>query len=50
MGEVLTEEFINALKEDAKSEEQGQKLYEEANQVNRRTEFKVLSTTYIPDI
>ncbi len=50
VGEVLTEEFINLLKENAKTEEQGQKLYDEANQVNRRTEFKVLSTTYIPDI
>ena len=49
-GEVLTEDFINALKENAKTEEQGQKLYDEANQMNRRTEFKVLSTTYIPDI
>ena len=50
VNEVLTEEFINALKENAKSEEQGTKLYDDANQVNRRTEFKVLSTTYIPDI
>lgn len=50
VGEVLTEDFITSLKEDAKTEEIGQKLYDEANQVNRRTEFKVLSTTYIPDI
>jgi len=50
VGEVLTEDFINALKENAKTEELGKELYDEANQVNRRTEFKVLSTTYIPDI
>jgi peptidoglycan-associated lipoprotein len=48
--QILNEEFINLLKENAKTEEEGQKLYDNANQVNRRTEFKVLSTTYIPDI
>lgn len=36
-GDVLTEEFIKGLK----PEEQ-----EQANQINRRTEFKVLKTTY----
>ncbi|MCX7953853.1 MAG: OmpA family protein [Bacteroidales bacterium] len=39
---VLTPEFINSL--------QDEKLKELANQLNRRTEFKVLSTNYIPDI
>ncbi|HYW94918.1 MAG TPA: OmpA family protein [Bacteroidales bacterium] len=39
VGEVLTEEFINNLPEDQQ---------EKAHQINRRTEFKVLSTDYIP--
>ena len=38
-GDKLSEEFINALE---KEEEQ-----EAAHQINRRTEFKVLSTQYI---
>jgi len=40
VGQVLTEEFINALS----SVEQQEK----AHQVNRRTEFKVLRTDYVP--
>ena len=36
-GDVLTEEMINALPEE---------LHEECHQMNRRTEFKVLRTTY----
>ncbi len=39
VGQVLTEEFINTLT---------QELQEQAHQVNRRTEFKVLRTDYIP--
>ncbi len=38
--EVLTESFINQL--------ESPELQEKAHQVNRRTEFKVLSTEYIP--
>ena len=41
-GDKLTADYINAL---ATPE-----LKELANQMNRRTEFKVLSTNYIPDI
>ena len=40
VGQVLTEEFINSLP--------SVDLQEQAHQVNRRTEFKVLSTNYIP--
>jgi peptidoglycan-associated lipoprotein len=40
LGDVLTEEFINRLP--------SPDLQEKAHQVNRRTEFKVLSTEYIP--
>ena len=38
--DVLTESFINQL--------DGADLQEKAHQVNRRTEFRVLSTDYIP--
>ncbi len=41
-GDKLTEAFINALAT--------QELKDLANQMNRRTEFKVLSTNYIPDV
>ena len=37
-GDVLTEEFINAL--------DSEELQEICNQINRRTEFQVLRTTY----
>ena len=40
LGEVLTEAFINQLG--------SPDLQEKAHQVNRRTEFRVLSTDYIP--
>jgi len=40
IGQVLTESFINQL--------DGPELQEKAHQVNRRTEFRVLSTDYIP--
>lgn len=40
IGDVLTESFINQLG--------SPELMEKAHQVNRRTEFKVLSTEYIP--
>lgn len=40
LGQVLTESFINQL--------EGPELQEKAHQVNRRTEFRVLSTDYIP--
>ncbi len=46
-GDVLTPEFIEALASDT---ENGKALVEEANQINRRTEFSVLSTRYIPDV
>ncbi len=39
LGDVLTESFINQLPAD---------LQEQAHQINRRTEFRVLSTDYIP--
>ena len=48
LGDVLSPEFIEALS--AEDEEQTKALQEKANQINRRTEFKVLSTRYIPDI
>jgi len=41
-GNILTEDFINKL---ATPE-----LKEQANQINRRTEFKVLTTNFIPDV
>ncbi len=41
VGTVLSEEYINSL--------QDEKLKELANQLNRRTEFKVVETDYIPD-
>ena len=41
-GTVLTEAFINSL--------QQQEQKDLANQLNRRTEFKVTSTNYIPDV
>ena len=41
-GDVLTEDYIRQLATD--------ELKEKANQINRRTEFKVLSTNYIPEI
>ena len=40
VGEILTEAFINQLP--------SVELQEKAHQVNRRTEFRVLSTDYIP--
>ncbi len=40
LDDVLTEAFINQL--------DGAELQEKAHQVNRRTEFRVLSTEYIP--
>ena len=40
-GTVLDENFINSLEDDS--------LKEKANQLNRRTEFKVLEIDYIPD-
>ncbi len=40
IGDVLTESFINQL--------DSPELQEKAHQVNRRTEFRVLSTDYIP--
>ena len=39
IGDVLTESFINQLPSE---------LQEQAHQINRRTEFRVLSTDYIP--
>ncbi|MFW5820093.1 MAG: OmpA family protein, partial [Bacteroidota bacterium] len=39
-GQTLTEDFIESLPEDQQ---------EQAHQVNRRTEFKVLRTDYIPE-
>ncbi len=47
-GDVLSESFIDALKTEQGKEDTERQ--EEANQINRRTEFKVLSTRYIPDI
>lgn len=41
-GDVLTESFINSLVTP--------ELKDQANQINRRTEFKVLTTNYIPDV
>ncbi len=39
-GTVLTEAFINALKKN-------KELFEQAHQLNRRTEFSILSTDYV---
>ena len=47
-GDVLTEEYINMLS--GKDEEETNDLKEQAKQINRRTEFRVISTRYIPDI
>ncbi len=41
-GDILSEDYINKLAT--------QELKDQANQMNRRTEFKVLSTNYIPDV
>ncbi len=41
-GDVLNADYINKLAT--------QELKDQANQINRRTEFKVLTTNYIPDI
>jgi len=40
IGDILTEDYINQLSD--------AELQEKAHQVNRRTEFRVLSTDYIP--
>ena len=40
-GTVLDADFINSLDND--------ELKDKANQLNRRTEFKVLAIDYIPD-
>jgi peptidoglycan-associated lipoprotein len=40
-GQILTEEFINSLPNTANEQET-------AHQINRRTEFRVLSTDYVP--
>lgn len=47
-GTVLTPEFVESLT--AEDEVKTAALKEEANKINRRTEFKVLSTRYIPNI
>jgi len=47
-GDVLSPEFIEALSGD--DDEQTKALQEKAHQINRRTEFKVISTRYIPDL
>ena len=41
-GNVLTEKFINSLP--------GEEEREKANQINRRTEFRVTGTDYVPKI
>ena len=40
LGDVLTDDFIKQL--------ESPELQEKAHQVNRRTEFRVLTTDYIP--
>lgn len=47
-GDELTSEFIEALV--AEDDEKTKVLQEEANQINRRTEFRVISARYIPDV
>jgi len=47
-GDVLSPEFIEKLQ--GEDEEKTKALQEEANQINRRTEFRITSTRYIPDI
>lgn len=47
-GDVLSPEFVSAL--EAEGDEKTKALQEEANQINRRTEFKIISTRYIPDV
>ncbi len=50
-GDVLNEEFINKIKNNPDlNDEDKKKLIDEANQINRRTEFKVIATDFIPDI
>jgi peptidoglycan-associated lipoprotein len=49
-GDVLNEAFIKKLENSTDSKEEIDKLVNEANQINRRTEFKVIATDYIPDI
>jgi peptidoglycan-associated lipoprotein len=47
-GDVLSSDFIDALGDE--NDEAVKLLIEEANQINRRTEFSVVSTRYIPDV
>lgn len=47
-GTELTEEFIDSI--DLGDEEQTKAQQELANQFNRRTEFRVISTRFIPDV
>ncbi len=49
LNDVLTPEFIENLKSTPDAEV-AKSLVEEANQINRRTEFSILSTRYIPEI
>ena len=47
-GDILTEAYIDSL--ETKDDEATKELKEKARQINRRTEFMVISTRYIPDI
>ena len=49
-GDVLNETFIKKIQDSTDAKEEIDKLVGEANQINRRTEFKVIATDYIPDI
>lgn len=48
VGDVLSPDFVESLT--AEDDEKTKELQEKANQINRRTEFKVLSTRFIPDV
>jgi peptidoglycan-associated lipoprotein len=49
--DILDENFIKKIQENTSiTKEEIDKLINEVNQLNRRTEFKVIATDYIPDI
>ena len=49
-GDIMDETFIKKIQESTDTKEDIDKIVSEANQINRRTEFKVIATDYIPDI
>ena len=49
-GDIMDETFIKKIQNSTDAKEEVDKIVSEANQINRRTEFKVIATDYIPDI